>query len=173
MDELAAERIRRTQHEFARRILERRRRVARSGRSEEEQRAVDLALADRHVLQRAAKRRGQVQRWYVQTHVPHPVRLTRPMSSTLPRPRVPSSRTRRPRLARRGVAVRRGPPGRTEPPDEPEPPLTPLQRAQALLGEARDVAVLDGRRTYLAFLEIVASFASTEFARLADWDEAR
>jgi len=40
------------------------------------------------------------------------------------------------------------------------------------LGEARDVAALEGRRTYLAFLEILDASAAAEIARLSDWSEA-
>jgi hypothetical protein len=50
--------------------------------------------------------------------------------------------------------------------------LTALQQAQALLQEARPTAEADGRRTYLAWLEITAANVAAEIARLTDWSEA-
>jgi hypothetical protein len=50
--------------------------------------------------------------------------------------------------------------------------MTELQRALVLLREARFVAMADGRRTYVVFLDIAAALIAREIARVTDFEAA-
>jgi hypothetical protein len=50
--------------------------------------------------------------------------------------------------------------------------ITELQRALVLLREAHVVAIADGRRTYVIFLDIAAALIAREIARVTDFEAA-
>jgi hypothetical protein len=50
--------------------------------------------------------------------------------------------------------------------------MTELQRALVLLREAHVVAIADGHRTYVVFLDIAATLIAREIARVTDFEKA-
>lgn len=143
---------------LAKQIRATRIRAAISGRSYDEQLAAEVEAGNQRVLKAAARRRRQVRRWYLQTHV------RRPEKPQAPPPRRGTTRMRRSRRAASG-ASRRGPPSSDPPKSEPPLPR-PLTRAERrLLKFEVDRAVREG-------LEAQAVRDRALFRAVEAWSEA-
>jgi hypothetical protein len=63
------------------------------------------------------------------------------------------------------------PPAKDDRADGLEACMTELQRALVLLRDAHAVAIADGRRMYVVFLDIAATLIAREIARVTDFED--